>query len=348
MRIRASQTLVFSLEANAIVAFNYLTGAIFECDSDLLALLSDLGEWSDFDRVHCMVPTMAADELRETLSQLIDGGAIVEQNSALATREAEHKRTWTWGLPSALFHFSVHDRQHMTLEATEDLQRAKAARSAQPDPFLKNNTDRQIILPDPSASELIQLMARRRTARRTTAENVTLQQVSECLFAGMGITGHTENCVGRLPLSMTPSGGARNPFEAFLLARRIDGLNPGLYHYSAVQHSLEAIEEAAIPPLPELLGGQDWVDDMPCIILLCAFFERSMWKYDDANAYRVVMIEAGHIGQNIMLAATRNSLSACPTAALNHEVLQNLLGLAQRSTQWPLYALTLGHPSRSS
>ena len=65
-----------------------------------------------------------------------------------------------------------------------------------------------------------------------------------------------------------------------------------------------------------------------------------MWKYKDANAYRVVLIEAGHIGQNIMLAATSHGLSACPTAALSHLAIKRLLGL-DRLTDAPIYALTL-------
>jgi nitroreductase len=71
-----------------------------------------------------------------------------------------------------------------------------------------------------------------------------------------------------------------------------------------------------------------------------------MWKYEDANAYRVVLIEAGHIGQNMMLAATRHGLSACPTAALSHSVIKRLLGL-DRLTDAPIYALTLSAPEPS-
>jgi nitroreductase len=68
-----------------------------------------------------------------------------------------------------------------------------------------------------------------------------------------------------------------------------------------------------------------------------------MWKYSDANAYRVVMIEAGHIGQNIMLAATAHGMTACPTAALSHSAICELLEIANPAHA-PIYALTLGWP----
>jgi SagB-type dehydrogenase family enzyme len=144
---------------------------------------------------------------------------------------------------------------------------------------------------------------------------------------------------------MTPSGGARNPYEAYVIAQNVIGLDPGLYHYSALDHDLGHMPSPCLPSFSEILGGQDWADEMAALILLCADFERPMWKYNDANAYRVVLIEAGHIAQNIMLAATRNDLSACPTAALSHSAIKKLLGLASLTTA-PIYALTLAVPGK--
>jgi SagB-type dehydrogenase family enzyme len=79
------------------------------------------------------------------------------------------------------------------------------------------------------------------------------------------------------------------------------------------------------------------------MILLVAVLDRVSWKYGDPNAYRVVMIEAGHIAQNIMLACTANDLTACPTAALNHSEISSILGL-ESITQSPVYALLVGKP----
>ncbi|WP_265336217.1 nitroreductase family protein [Mesorhizobium sp. B2-1-8] len=56
-----------------------------------------------------------------------------------------------------------------------------------------------------------------------------------------------------------------------------------------------------------------------------------------------MLFEAGHIGQNMMLAATGHGLSACPTAALSHSAIKRLLGL-DRLTDAPIYALTLSTP----
>ena len=85
---------------------------------------------------------------------------------------------------------------------------------------------------------------------------------------------------------------------------------------------------------------------MPIVIFLIAVLERVTWKYSDPNAYRVVLIEAGHIAQNMMLACTNNELTACPTAALNHSEISEVLGLTA-ITQTPVYALLVGKPGEN-
>jgi SagB-type dehydrogenase family enzyme len=288
----------------------------------------------------------AGDENRSsTIDDLTEATALVEEGSELASAEDELRSDWKWGLPAALFHFSLRDRCFMTIEEGEDLQRARITELPQPPLFLANESAAAVPLPQAlEGNDLLSLMARRRTIRCAAPTPISLRALSDCLFAGVGIIGQTENCVGRLPLSMTPSGGARNPYEAYVYARSVAGLESGFYHYAAIDHTLARTDAEEMPLPSDLLGGQAWTDSMPCVVFLCARFERTMWKYDDANAYRVVLIEAGHIGQNFMLAATRNGLSACPTAALNQTRVTGCLGGGAKLTHAPMYALTLAHP----
>jgi SagB-type dehydrogenase family enzyme len=236
----------------------------------------------------------------------------------------------------------VQDPDYMSLDEAEDLQRDTLASEGEIALYdLNAGKDQTIALPDVmSDNSLLQLMAKRRTRRQGLARSVSLQALSEALFAGLGITGTARNAVVTLPLSMTPSGGARNPYEAYVFVKSVEGLSPGIYHYSAFEHTLAKVSEAS-PSLAELVGGQEWADTMPCMIVLVAHMDRTMWKYSDANAYRVVMIEAGHIGQNIMLSATAQGLTACPTAALSHSAICELLEIGNPAHA-PVYALTLG------
>jgi SagB-type dehydrogenase family enzyme len=345
MRYRAAHTLVYSRAGRSLLACNFLTKSVFECDTDLVAFLGTLEDWQDFDAIAARMDGMSAEEVRETIDGLVAAAAVVEEGSALASAEDEFRSGWKWGLPAAMMHFCVQDPDYMNLEESQALQRLKAASGTPPALFARNDGCRTVkSLPEArDGNALIELMARRRTVRAAAEPTITLKQLSDCLFAGMGITGETDNGIVRLPLGMTPSGGARNPYEAYVYALNVEGLAPGFYHYSAADHDLGLVETNLMPKPSELVGGQDWADGMPCVILLCASLDRTMWKYDDPNGYRVVLIEAGHIGQNIMLAATRHGLTACPTAALSHSAIRECLSL-RSLTDTPVYALTLAVP----
>ncbi|MBZ9981757.1 MULTISPECIES: SagB/ThcOx family dehydrogenase [unclassified Mesorhizobium] len=342
MKMRSAKTLVFYPGANKVTACNFLTRSVFECSSEVIGLLASWDKWAsaaEIARDH----GWSRSELDAVIPQLLDFSALVTAGSQLAEQESQFSGQWNWGIPTALMHFCVQDSEFMTIEQAEARQIERAGHTVQPDLVLRNSAA-AIRLPDAlDDNELIALMAQRRTNRTAAAPTITAKQLSDCLFAGMGITGETSNYVGALPLGMTPSGGARNPYEAYVVAPAVEGLEPGVYHYSAVGHDLERISANHLPKVSELVGGQEWADPMPCLVLLCARLDRTMWKYEDANAYRVVLIEAGHIGQNMMLAATRHGLSACPTAALSHSAIKRLLGL-DRLTDAPIYALTLSIP----
>jgi SagB-type dehydrogenase family enzyme len=342
MKMRSSKTLVFYPGPNKVTACNFLTRSVFECSPEMVGLLASWDKWAstaDIARAH----GWSKSELKAVVPQLLDFSALVTAGSPLAEQEEQFSGQWGWGLPTALMHFCVQDSEYMTIEQAEERQIERAGHTPQPDLLLKNSAG-AIQLPNAlEDNELLALMARRRTNRTAARPTITAKQLSDCLFAGLGITGETANCVGALPLGMTPSGGARNPYEAYVVALGVDGLEPGVYHYSAADHDLGRISANHLPKISELVGGQDWADTMPCLVLLCAKLDRTMWKYEDANAYRVVLIEAGHIGQNIMLAATNHGLSACPTAALSHLAIKRLLGL-DRLTDAPIYALTLSAP----
>ena len=97
------------------------------------------------------------------------------------------------------------------------------------------------------------------------------------------------------------------------------------------------------PPFSELLGGQEWFDDAAAVIFLVACFERTAWKYTHPTGYRVVLMEAGHIGQNLLLAAADAGLAAAPTAAIHDGVVEGLLGL-EPPLRSAVYAVALGPP----
>jgi SagB-type dehydrogenase family enzyme len=348
-RLRTSQCLVFLFKQNRLIGFNFLTKKAFSCSPAMIGLLQRLSDWVDERDCGALMPNSSGKQATALLTQLIELSALVKEGSEETCREHELQHSWEWGLGTSLLHFSVKDAgSYVSLAEAQQWRQERAVCDPSPPLYCQHNglaNARPLERND--NDPLLAFFAKRRTNRTSVASAVTLATLADCLYAGLGITGFVETETGKLPLSMTPSGGARNPFEAYIYARQIEGLGRGFYHYSAANHSLIRLSSEAKPDPSHLLGDQDWANAMPCIIFLVAYFERTMWKYRDDNAYRVVLIEAGHIAQNIMLMATGRCMTACPTALLRHSEIHTCLGI-DRLTRSVLYALTLSHPDETA
>jgi SagB-type dehydrogenase family enzyme len=349
MRVKVPQTLVTFPREGEIVVYNYLTKTAISCAPSDIYWLTIAPNWTSIEDISASHPHIEPESLQDQIIRLVDLGILLKENTPEAETESSYRQSWELGMAAGLFHFSVQDNEYAAPSdgVSKQLQRAEIDPS--PDLFWRNS-EKAIPLPEcpgPASSQLFEIMKRRRTNRNVSRSAISLQELSECLYAGFGITGLVRTETGLLPLKMTPSGGARNPFEAFVLVRDVQNLDAGIYHYSAFDHSVEHI--AAPPEMApkELVKGQDWADDMPAIIFLVAVLHRTTWKYNDPNAYRVILMEAGHIAQNIMLACTCNNLTACPTAALSHKQISKVLNLSD-ITQTPVYALLIGKPGENT
>jgi putative peptide maturation dehydrogenase len=129
-----------------------------------------------------------------------------------------------------------------------------------------------------------------------------------------------------------PSAGGLHPVEAYVLIRRVDGFQPGLYHYHPIDNALEPITELADADAADLalrfVACQHWFADAPVQVILAARFRRNFWKYrGHAKAYRAVVLDAGHLSQMQYLAATELGLAAFITAAVNEGDIEDAFGL---------------------
>ncbi len=346
MKIKNPATLVTFPRNGEILVYNYLTKQAVTCAPEDIYWLTLAEDWISIEEIAQRHSQFDAQSIRDQLLQLVSAGILIADDTPEAAEEAKYRKFWELGPAVGVFHFSMLDNDFADTDESVRRQRERTLHDPSPELMWKNSLA-AIALPRQSSAEtrpLFEIMKRRRSNRNSLDNPVTQQELADCLFAGLGITGYTKTETAILPLKMTPSGGARNPFEAFVWARNIEGLTPGIYHYSAQDHSIEKIDSAVTATPAEMMKGQDWANDMPAIIFLVAVLRRTTWKYNDPNAYRVVMIEAGHIAQNMMLASTGNKLTACPTAAIAHTPVAAMLGLDD-ITETPVYALMLGKPS---
>lgn len=345
MLLRTSKTIVAIPNKQHIICHDYLTKVSIECETETLYWLSCFNTWSNPQLIADKHTEYDRESLVRQFSDLEHIGLLQKKGSPAARRQQDYGREWKFGLPSAILHFSCSNSKFMSLEKSAALQAQQLESTPSPKLFIKDCPIEGSVGFEKKSeiSDLLGLMASRRTNRTAQEKPICQHQLLDCLFAGFGITAFTSTVAGRLPLKMTPSGGARNPFEAYVLVKNVEGMHPGFYHFSAVDCKLTPIDSSSLGiSSSALLGGQEWADDMPAIIFLVAMFERTMWKYQDDNAYRVILIEAGHIAQNVILAATAHGLTGCPTAALAHSDISKQLELNSVMHN-PLYAITLSY-----
>lgn len=348
MRIRRARTLVVEFAGPSIVVRNFMAHQYAPVDSFALGLLSLADDWQTPEAFCALCPEVPSQAMESCLRRMTELGWLVTEHSAEATLDAEYESCWAWEATAGLYHFGIQDPPWLDpAQSAQWLQHISA--SQPPLPLLTTNEGLQHIenlqLPDMEQG-LFATLKRRRSIRSFEPAPVSKSVLRDCLFAGLGITGFLNTQMPGdnpwLPLKMTPSGGARNPFEGFVYAKNIDGLEPGVYHYSALDNSLGLVGAVPSVSTTELFAQQDWTEGAAFGILLVANFDRSMWKYPHPNAYRVVLMEAGHIAQNILLAAADHGLAAAPTGAVSDSAARALLNL-NRVQQSLVYAVFVGH-----
>jgi SagB-type dehydrogenase family enzyme len=124
-----------------------------------------------------------------------------------------------------------------------------------------------------------------------------------------------------------PSAGALYPLETYLVVRRADGLQPGIYHYNVVQHSLEAVADAAAAERTVAgLVQEDASRGCHVAVLLSAVFLRTRIKYGE-RGYRFVLLEAGHLMQNLSLLALDLGIGMTSLGGFYDDQLHQELGI---------------------
>jgi len=186
-----------------------------------------------------------------------------------------------------------------------------------------------------SVEEAIQ---RRRSIRSYTDEPLSLQDISQLMWATQGITDPARN------LRAAPSAGATYPLEVYVVAGNncVTELAEGLYHYDPYKHQLEYILKGDLrSSLAEATLGQDWVREAPINIVITAVYERTTGRYGE-RGIRYVHMEVGHVGQNLYLQAVARGLGMVVVGAFHDDQVQGLLQLPK--DQKPLYIIPVGHP----
>ena len=192
----------------------------------------------------------------------------------------------------------------------------------------------------PMLHNLPQLIESRRSARIYTQETMTLEQLSFLLWACQGVKSIRGKSYATL--RTVPSGGARHPFETYLLIRKVNGLKPGVYHYLPMDHQLEFLHEIENldETVNESLCGQSWAVKANVLFYWSMVPYRAEWRYG-IYAHRVALMDAGHMAENLYLACTGIGLGCCAIGAFRDELCNKMLTL-DGEEEFTLYVVPVG------
>jgi SagB-type dehydrogenase family enzyme len=169
----------------------------------------------------------------------------------------------------------------------------------------------------------------RRSVRDYKKAPLDLEQISQLLWAASG-----KNLYRRT----APSAGATYPLEIYLVVGEVEGLDPGIYHYSSSRHSLESVKEQDIrKTLSAAALGQRMIERVPINIIIAADYGRTTGHYEQ-RGIRYVHMEVGHVGQNISLQANALSLGTVMIGAFDDKQVKEILGINEE----PLYIIPVG------
>ncbi len=227
------------------------------------------------------------------------------------------------------------NRQFMKSDFAESVHQRSDQAKKVPYPLLQKPLpagEVQLIdLPDPDAgilqkSSLDQLLRDRQSWRKYTNESLSLAELSYLLFSTQGVLAEVGK--GYASRRTVPSAGARHPYETYLAVNRVEGLEPGLYRYLPFSHQLFLLETSDQLPglLTEANLDQKFVGNAAVTFAWSCIPYRAEWRYM-AHAHKNMLLDAGHICQNLYLAVTALGLGTCAIGAYDQGAMDTLLDL---------------------
>ena len=188
---------------------------------------------------------------------------------------------------------------------------------------------------------VMQAIKQRRSHRSFTKEPLTLEELSFLLWATQGIE-QANTHEGRIirTLRTVPSGGARHPFETYLLVRRVEGLAPGLYRYLPVEHKIYLVrDEDLTAEAHEATRGQ-FLRQSSVVFIWTVIPYRTEWRYSFLSA-KIIAQDSGHLCQNLYLACEAIGAGTCAIGAYDQDKIDPILGV-DGEEEFTIYVAPVG------
>jgi SagB-type dehydrogenase family enzyme len=330
-RYLRSPFVVIYWRGGHVVFENFLTRRKITAQPLTASLLHFFDRWKSFEDLCAKMPQYAPLSLKRAIAQLVQHSLLQREDQPLPAGHPALAAWSEWNPVAGFFHLATKDLQFAADEQKEFRALVRLAKSKPiPLPIKRYANAKQIPLPSPSVEgEFARVLLQRRTWRKFSGDAVPLASLGHSLGLTFGVHHWIQlPQIGSVAVKTSPSGGSMHPVEAYVLARNVDGLSAGFYHYSAAHHRLELLKKGATSRnITRLLANQWWYGSAGFVVFLTAVFARTRWKYDYARAYRAVLIEAGHLCQTFCLTATSLGLAPFCTMAFADSKIERVLGI---------------------
>ncbi|MBN1684252.1 MAG: SagB/ThcOx family dehydrogenase [Gammaproteobacteria bacterium] len=181
---------------------------------------------------------------------------------------------------------------------------------------------------------LNEIMQNRRSVRNLSTKELTLDQISQLLWAAQGITDHKRG------FRTAPSAGALYPLEIYMATHL------GLWHYDIEKHAIDLIYKKDLrSDLAKAAYHQNVIATAPINIIITGIFHREMIKYKE-RGIQFTYMEAGHVAQNILLEAVNLDLGAVPIGGFDTISIDRTLNLSNKEKT--LYIIPVGYKNKGN
>lgn len=187
-----------------------------------------------------------------------------------------------------------------------------------------------LIEPDNFTVETVSLakaIGNRKSHRNYTDTALSLEDISFLLWATQGVREIDPKNIWTKRI--VPSGGARQPFETYIIVNRVDGLKPGVYRYLAIEHKLLHVSDAEdnqVELITDACHGQAFCGKSAVVFVWATIPYRTEWRYS-VMSHKDIAIEAGHVCQNLYLACEGIGAGTCGIAAYDQKLIDSLIGV---------------------
>lgn len=336
--LKLNENLFLILKDQKLYLWNYDSHEQYEIEESYLSIMLNPAS------------AKSSEEL-EKLEELVMTGIFIPTE--------KDQLTWKWDTLSRIFHVGTMAEMpanfeiNPTLSATSYIEYCSSIQDEAPwAAFNYSVGEGDIELSkerENANTTLLEVLAKRASSRSFTGEEISFSDISTIISETFRYRNHDLDLYEKKGL-YTPtfrrsssSGGSLQASECYLIARRVQGLKAGIYHYRSHKDTLGFIAE-----LPEDFsfgkynGGQMFSDDLSAEIVITSRFDKLAWKYQQSRAYRVALFDVGHLSQTAQLLATSLGKLTWLTGLFYDVDLKKLLKIDPLSNEFPLLVLGLG------